>query len=100
MSRNEYLTTLLVTIPSTDEVSFRELMNMLGDSKPEKGDKKGWADVFTTLRTMEKDGLVEISWSPEGNGRGGSAIDSLILTEAGAARAKTLNSFLREREMR
>ena len=72
--------TLLKAIPSTEPADFRDLCNALGSDKPD--DREGWSDMFNTLRSLEKDGLVEISWFHNNN------IDTLILTEAGAARVR------------
>ena len=74
--------TLLKAIPSTQEASFREVCNALGDDKPEKGVKGEWGKFFSVLKKLERDGLVEISWT-------GDQVDSLILTEAGAARVRS-----------
>lgn len=75
---------LLKAIPSTEEASFRDLCNALGDDKPEKGDRAEWGLFFDTLRKLERQGEVEVSWSPDGR-----SVDSVILTEAGAARVRS-----------
>lgn len=77
------LQTLLNAIPSTEEASFRELLR---SDKPD--DTQEWSAFFKTLRQAEREWLVHIEWSPNGNGRGGSSVDSVILTEAGAARVR------------
>jgi hypothetical protein len=74
--------TLLKAIRSAEPSDFSDLCNALGDDKPERGDRDGWSDLFNTLRSLEKDGLVQISWFHNKN------VDSLMLTEAGAARVR------------
>jgi hypothetical protein len=69
---------LLGAISSTDPISFREFCGALEHNKPE--DTQEWREMFAILREVEAEGLVEIDRATA-NGD----IDSLILTEAGAA---------------
>lgn len=70
---------ILTAIPSTENASFNEFCQGLGDDKPE--DRVDWRILFQTLESLEASGLVEID-------RHGDKIDSLILTELGAERAR------------
>jgi hypothetical protein len=72
---------ILRAISFTESCSFGEMCRGLGDEKPERGDRAGWRQLFLQLEKLEADGLVEIS-------RLGKDIDTLQLTEAGAARAR------------
>lgn len=74
-------TRILTAISSTEPSSFREFLRGLGDEAPEKGAKQDWYILFKTLESLEETGLVEIE-------RTGSAIDTLILTDLGAERAR------------
>jgi predicted transcriptional regulator len=67
---------MLSAIPSTEPASFNEFLRGY-DDRPERGDKSGWAELFTDLETLESQGLVEIE---RVNGR----IDTLMLTVEGA----------------
>lgn len=71
--------TLLAAIPSTEPCAFSEFVGALGDDRPD--DKRGWWELFRDLEDLEDSGLAEID-------RGGSHINSLVLTELGAARAR------------
>lgn len=70
---------ILRAIPSTEEASFGEFCNNLGSDKPEN--KSEWAQLFRQLDKLETDDLIEIE-------RAGRNIDTLILTEAGAAKVR------------
>lgn len=70
--------TILKAIPSTEPATFRELCSALGSDKPEKGDKRAWWELFSSIEKLEKQELIEVD-------RNGTSIDTLILTEAGAA---------------
>lgn len=76
---------ILTAIPSTEGASFGEFCRDLGDDKPD--DKVEWHILFQTLESFEASGLIEIS-------RISDRIDSLILTDLGAERAR---EALRER---
>ena len=71
---------ILQVVPSTEPATFSEFLRGLKDA-PERGDKAEWSILFRQLERLEADGLVEIE-------RSGNKIDTLILTEAGAARAR------------
>ena len=73
---------ILAAIPSTEAATFGEFLNGLPDT-PEKGDRAGWRDLFSQLRTLENAGLVEVQRA----GPNGS-IESLMLTEDGADRVR------------
>lgn len=77
------LNTLLKSIGSTEESSFNEICQALGDDCPEKGDSVAWGELFRLIDSAEKSGLIEVS-------RTNRRTDSAILTEAGAARVKEL----------
>lgn len=63
-------------IGSTEETTFGELCQALGDDCPEKGDRQGWASLFKTIKDAERAGLIEVSRSEGG-------IDGIILTPDG-----------------
>ena len=71
---------ILRAISSTEPCTFSEFLRGLPDA-PERGDKSAWAELFDKLETFENLGLVEIE---RANGR----IETLMLTEAGAAKVK------------
>jgi len=73
--------TLLSAIGSTEETTFNELCQALGDDCPERGNTPEWRDLFRTVSCAEKEGLVRVD-------RVGGKIGTLILTEAGAARVR------------
>lgn len=73
--------TILAAIGSQEPSTFNEFLRALGDDCPERGDKDGWRELFAALEYSERSGLVEIE-------RVQRKIDSLILTEAGAARVR------------
>lgn len=68
--------TMLAAIPSTEPATFNEFLRGY-DDRPERDDKRGWAEMFTDLETLESQGLIEIDRT---NGR----IDTLMLTAEGA----------------
>lgn len=70
---------ILKSIGSTEETTFNELCRELGDEVPTNGAE--WRALFLFLDDLEEQGLVEIS-------RAGGRIDSMILTEAGAAQVR------------
>jgi hypothetical protein len=72
---------VLVSIPATEPASFFEVLDALGDDKPETGDKAAWRELFQTLESFEQLELVEIE---RRNGR----IEALQLTAIGAERAR------------
>jgi hypothetical protein len=72
---------ILRAIPSTEPASFGEFCNELGADKPDCRDD--WAILFKLLDKLEHDGLVTID-------RLGRRVDSLILTDAGADRVRSL----------
>lgn len=76
---NEML--ILSAIGSTEESSFFDFVSALGSEKPDKGDRDAWRQLFMQIEKLEVDGFVEVC-------RTGRSIDSLILTEAGAARVR------------
>jgi len=71
------LDVLLLCIGSTEPSSFNEILQALGDDKPE------WRDLFRALDEAERKDLIEID-------RVNGKIDSVILTEAGAAHVRSL----------
>jgi hypothetical protein len=71
---------VLAAIGATEPSDFNEFCRGLKDC-PAKGDTAGWREVFNILRQLEADQLVEVS-------RTGKTIDTMQLTEAGAARAR------------
>ena len=73
---------LLQCIGSTEESSFGEVCQALGDDKP--ADRSEWGAFFRSVEDLERQGLIEVS-------RVNGKIDSMILTEAGAARVRTNN---------
>ena len=73
--------TLLAAIGSTEESSFGEMCNALGDDCPDKGDKTAWHTLFNMINIAEEEELVEVH-------RNGTKIDGLILTEAGITELK------------
>ncbi len=77
---------ILTSIGSTEASTFREFCRELGDDKPD--DRTDWHILFKTLESLEECGLVEIE-------RSGRDIDTLILTDLGAERAR--ENLLRER---
>lgn len=66
---------MLAAIPSTEPATFNEFLRGY-DDRPERDDKRGWAEMFQDLETLESQGLVEIDRM---NGR----IDTLMLTAEG-----------------
>lgn len=70
---------VLRAIPSTEPADFGEFCNALEGDKPD--DRQGWSDLFNTIRSLEREGLIEVSHA-------GNLIDTLVLTEAGVARVK------------
>lgn len=72
---------ILAAIGSTEVSDFNDFCSGLGADRPEAGDRSGWREVFTLLGECERDGLVEVE-------RVEGKIDTLILTEAGAARVR------------
>lgn len=74
-------TRILVNIGATESTSFRELCNALGDDTPEKGDSKGWRELFQTIDALEQCALIEVE-------RRDSRFESAILTPLGAERAR------------
>lgn len=72
---------LLSAIGSTEPSTFNEFLRALGDEAPDREDKAGWRILFKAIERAEENGLIEVS-------RAGMRIDSLMLTEAGAARVR------------
>lgn len=72
---------VLRAISSTEPSTFSEFCRGLSDC-PERGDREAWAEVFDTLEAVETLGLIEIERDRS------NRIETLILTEAGAARVK------------
>ena len=68
---------ILKAIPSTEPAMFNEFLRGLDDA-PERGDRAGWAELFRGLDRLERDGRIEVE-------RANGKIDTLILTESGAA---------------
>lgn len=75
------LTTLLKAIGSTEESSFNEICQGLGDDCPEKGDSKAWSELFSAISRAERQDLIEVS-------RVSGKIDGAILTDSGTAMLK------------
>ncbi len=71
--------TILSAIGSTGETSFSEFCQALGDDVPDE--KSEWAKLFKTLRDLQRHGFVDIT-------EVGGKVDSMILTEPGAARVR------------
>lgn len=69
---------ILCAISSTEPSTFNEFLNDLGD-KPE--DRAEWRALFLTLESLEEQELVTIQ-------RTRGKIDTLILTDLGAERAR------------
>jgi hypothetical protein len=65
----------LSLIGSTEETSFSELCQQLGDDCPD--DKAGWRDLFAKIRDLERQCYLEVT-------RTQGRIDGLMLTESGA----------------
>jgi len=76
---------ILSCIGSTEPTTFPEFLWGYED-KPEKGDKQGWSELFGALEWLEHQGQIEIA---RGSGPGRRMIDTMILTEAGAARVRS-----------
>lgn len=71
---------ILQAIPSTEPADFREFCQALGSERPENSAE--WSVLFRQLEKLEVDELVEVE-------RTRGKIDTLILTEAGAARVRS-----------
>jgi hypothetical protein len=71
---------ILLATGATEPSTFNEFCRGLRDC-PERGDREGWADLFKTIGSAERLGLVEVE-------RLNGKIETLILTEAGAAKAR------------
>lgn len=76
---------ILVAIPSTEPATFSEFLDALDGDAPAKGERDGWVQLFNWIRLGERSGLIEVDRS--GDGR---LINSLVLTEVGAARVREL----------
>lgn len=76
---------ILKAIPSTEPATWYEFVNALGSDAPNRGDKKGWWDVFQVLDGLERDGLIEVE-------RDDGQIESVILTESGAHQVRAAQS--------
>lgn len=72
---------LLKSIGSTEESSFSEICQGLGDDCPAWGDREAWGELFGLLSRAERQGLIEVT-------RINGKIDGAILTEEGVARLK------------
>lgn len=72
---------ILNAISYTEVSSFGEFCRALGTEKPERGDRDGWRQLFLQIEKLEADGLIAVD-------RLGRSIDTLQLTEAGAARVR------------
>lgn len=72
---------ILKAISYTEACSFGEFCGALGSEKPERSDRDGWHQLFLQLDKLEADGLIEVS-------RAGKFVDTLQLTETGAARVR------------
>lgn len=68
---------ILAAIPSTEPADWWEFMNALPDT-PAKGDREAWAELFRTIRALERDGLIEVERADKDG-----SIESLMLTSAG-----------------
>lgn len=73
---------ILAAIPSTEPCDFNEFLSALPDC-PEKGNREGYRDLFSQLRTLENAGMVEVE-----RANSGGSIESLMLTEDGAERVR------------
>ncbi len=71
---------VLAAIGSTEPSTFNEFCRELKDC-PSRGDKDAWRELFATLEWLEHQGFVKIE-------RAGRSIESLILTDDGAARVR------------
>jgi hypothetical protein len=69
--------TILSAIGSQEPSSFSEFCRGLRSDMPERGDTKGWRELFQALESLESRKLIVID-------RVDRSIDSLILTDAGA----------------
>ena len=69
---------ILAIIWSTEPMSFFDICNALRriDMCPEKGDKKGWGQLFKLLGEFESVGYVDVE-------RTGKSLESIQLTEKG-----------------
>lgn len=65
---------------STEPSTFSEYCRGLRDC-PERGDSAAWADLFKAISNGERLGLIEVE-------RLNGKIETLILTEAGAAKVR------------
>ncbi len=72
---------ILAAIGSTETSDFNDFCSGLGADRPDAGDRAGWREVFTLLGDCEREGLVEVE-------RVGGKVETLILTEAGAAKVR------------
>lgn len=69
---------VLAAISFKSATGFSEFCSALNDC-PERGDREGWRELFSLLNKCERNGFVIIE-------RDGRNIESLQLTDAGAAR--------------
>lgn len=81
---NARMLTILKAIPSTEPATFYEFVGALGDDAPERGDKKGWWELFRDLEDLADSAVIEIE-------RQATHIESLMLTEIGAATYRELS---------
>lgn len=75
--------TILKAIGSTEVSTFEEFLAGLEHEVPAKNEKREWWVLFTTLERLQTEGLIEVERAGEKN-----RIETLILTESGAARVK------------
>jgi len=71
--------TVLAAASSAEPSDFNELCRGLGGDCPQ--DRAEWATLFRTIEECERNGLMEVS-------RLDGRIDTVILTEAGAAQVR------------
>ena len=73
---------VLNAVSSTEVSTFNEFCRALGGSCPERGEQDEWAELFDCVKAAESLDLIEVE-------RVGGKIDTLILTEAGAAKVRS-----------
>ncbi len=71
---------VLAAIGSTEASTFPEFCRGLA-SRPPKGDRDGWREVFASLERLQHQGLLTLT-------RNGRDVESLRLTPAGADRVR------------
>jgi hypothetical protein len=76
---------ILAAVSLTEPMSFSDFCGALNNC-PERGDREAWRSLFGLLSRCERSGLLVIERDDD---RIGSKIESLQLTDAGAAKLRT-----------